>query len=333
MPKNYQSYSKDELVRELNKLKKQKKYGLVWEDKPEDVVEQCKTKLPVLNYTHEKKIDVIYIDPPYNTGAKDWKYNNDYVDSEDPYRHSKWLSLMEKRLKIAKKLLNKNGVLICTIDENEFARLGLILEEIYPAYQITCVTIIHNPAGVQGKNFSYVHEYAYFVYPKNGNYIGKTTRQEDLVSPLRDWGTISKREQAKNCFYPIFIKDNKITGFGDVCADKYHPKKSNIILDDGSISIYPIDKHDIERKWVFSRNSVEKIIDQLFIKKISGEHVVMRRKQEASYKTVWDDKRYYANIYGSKLLNNLINIKFPFPKSLYAGDIIKSCGWIKMSVS
>lgn len=347
------------LKKEIDRLKKsvkEKKFGLVWMDVPEKFDEESENKLPILkeipekavinnddnpthiliegdnyhaltclNYTHKGKIDVIYIDPPYNTGAKDWKYNNNYVEENDPWRHSKWINFMSNRLHLAKRLLKKDGVLICTIDENEHAALGMLLSEIFSEYDITCVTIIHNPAGVQGNNFSYVHEYAYFIYPKGGTYIGKTIRSDDLVSPLRDWGTISKREQAKNCFYSIKIKDNKIVSFGKVCDADFHPQKANIFLKNGLIEIYPIDKHGIERKWVFSRNSIEKIKDQLSVKKINGEFVIIRTKQEANYRTVWDDKRYYANIYGSKLLNNLINVKFPFPKSLYAvEDCIKA---------
>ena len=136
--------TKEKLLAEIGRLKKElkkkKKYGLVWEDTPEDVVEMCREKLPVLkevknkeiitdknkpvnlliegdnyhalsvlNYTHAKKIDVIYIDPPYNTGNKDFKYNDKFVDKEDGYRHSKWLNFMEKRLKLAKNLLKNNG--------------------------------------------------------------------------------------------------------------------------------------------------------------------------------------------------------------------------------
>ena len=90
--------------------------------------------LQLLVYLYAEKVDCIYIDPPYNTGAKDWKYNNDYVDSNDQYRHSKWLSMMEKRLKLAKKLLNpKDSVLIVTIDEKEYLHLGCLLEELFPA--------------------------------------------------------------------------------------------------------------------------------------------------------------------------------------------------------
>ena len=185
-----QNLSKESLIKEIERLKKElkkkKKYGLVWEEKPEEVVEMCKTKLPVLkevknkeiitdkdkpvnlliegdnyhalsvlNYTHAKKVDVIYIDPPYNTGARDWKYNNNYVDINDAWRHSKWLSFMSHRLRLLKNLLSPNGVLICTIDHNEQEALGLLLKELFPSKEITCVTIIHNPSGIQGKNFSY----------------------------------------------------------------------------------------------------------------------------------------------------------------------------------
>src|SRR3989338_2255969 len=152
--KKIDDMTKEELVALVKEVKKRKKYGLVWEDKPEDVVEQCKKELPVLeeskdkaiqkdeglptnliiegdnyhslsvlNYTHEGKIYVIYIDPPYNTGAKDWKYNNHFVDSEDPYRHTKWISLINHRLRLAKKLLAPNGIICITIDDNELPRL------------------------------------------------------------------------------------------------------------------------------------------------------------------------------------------------------------------
>lgn len=140
-----------------------KRYGLVWEDKPEDVEEQLRSMLPVfkevkeraiisenpeapnhiliegdnlhaltaLSYTHEGKIDVIYIDPPYNTGNKDFKYNDTFVDREDTYRHSKWLSFMEKRLKIAKRLLSEKGVIFISIDDNEQSQLKMLCDEIF----------------------------------------------------------------------------------------------------------------------------------------------------------------------------------------------------------
>src|SRR3989344_2834630 len=104
--------------------------------------------LSVLNYTHKGKIDVIYIDPPYNTGARDWKYNNNYVDSTDSFRHSKWLSLMCKRLILAKNLLKNDGVICVTIDDNELAALWLLMDEIFNEQNhLGTVTIRNNPKG------------------------------------------------------------------------------------------------------------------------------------------------------------------------------------------
>lgn len=162
MSKPLQEYSKDELIALVKSLKKTKKFGLVWEDKPERVVLDCETKLPVLteaderviakaedqptnliiegdnyhslsvlNYTHASKIDFIYIDPPYNTGNKDFVYNDSFVDKEDGYRHSKWLSFMEKRLRLAKSLLTDTGVLFISIDDNEYAHLKLLCDDIF----------------------------------------------------------------------------------------------------------------------------------------------------------------------------------------------------------
>lgn len=153
----------DEKSALIELLRKQKKYGLVWEDKPEDVEERLRDELPVLiedtgnaiisedadapnhiliegdnlealtalAYTHEGKIDVIYIDPPYNTGNKDFVYNDRFVDKEDSYRHSKWLSFMSKRLRIAKRLLSDKGVIFISIDDNEQAQLKLLCDEIF----------------------------------------------------------------------------------------------------------------------------------------------------------------------------------------------------------
>lgn len=154
--------SKEQLIEEVKKLKTRKKYGLVWEDKPENVVIECKNSLPVLdeveekaiisdkdlptnliiegdnyhalsvlNYTHQRGIDVIYIDPPYNRGNKDFKYNDNYVDIEDTYRHSKWLSFMSKRLLLARELLKNNGVIFISIDDNEYANLKLLCDIIF----------------------------------------------------------------------------------------------------------------------------------------------------------------------------------------------------------
>ena len=109
--------------------------------------------LQLLEYLYAGKVDCIYIDPPYNTGARDWKYNNDYVDGNDSYRHSKWLSMMEKRLRIAKKLLNpKDSVLIVTIDEKEYLHLGCLLEEMFPEARMQMISSVINPKGNRRDN-------------------------------------------------------------------------------------------------------------------------------------------------------------------------------------
>ncbi len=121
--------------------------------------------LEALTFTHRGKIDVIYIDPPYNSGARDWKYNNDYVEKEDIYRHSKWLAFIERRLKVAAALLNPEAsVLVVTIDEKEYLRLGLLLEQTFPEARIQMVSSSINPAAVaRAGSFGRIDEYIYFV--------------------------------------------------------------------------------------------------------------------------------------------------------------------------
>ena len=137
-------------------------------DKPYQVVINGENyhALESLLFCYAGKIDCIYIDPPYNTGARDWKYNNDYVDGGDEYRHSKWLAFMERRLKLARQLLNQSeSVLVCTIDEKEYLRLGLLLEQVFPNAHIQMVSIVINPNGVARDHEMYrVEEYAFFVY-------------------------------------------------------------------------------------------------------------------------------------------------------------------------
>lgn len=138
--------------------------------------------LQLLEYLYAEKVDCIYIDPPYNTGAKDWKYNNDYVDSSDAYRHSKWLSMMEKRLKLAKKLLNpEDSVLIVTIDEKEYLHLGCLLEEIFPEARIQMITTVISAKGVvRTGQFSRVEEYIYILE------LGNSSVQPGVYNMLDD---------------------------------------------------------------------------------------------------------------------------------------------------
>lgn len=217
--------------------------------------------LNLLQEKYHEAVKCIYIDPPYNTGLSEIAYKNGY-------KHSSWLSIMENRLMLSKALSTSDGVLTIAIDENEQERLGFLLDILYPDFQKTCVTVIHNPGGIQGTNFSYNHEYAYFVYPSFGEYIGFENRNAENadVRPLRDVSTGDHlREDAANCFYPIYVKDKKIIGFGDVCEDSFHPESVNVLRSDGILEIYPIDAQGNERKWVFARQTVESIFDELAI--------------------------------------------------------------------
>lgn len=342
--------SLSQIAREISK----KKYGLLWEEHEEDVYREMETRIPVfledesraihisdqlplhfllegdnlhslhlLEKTHRGRVDAIYIDPPYNTGAKDWKYNNDYVAKEDGFRHSKWLSMMAHRLRIAKRLLTTDGVLICAIDENEQAPLMLLLDEIFgEAYQADCITIVHNPRGVQGDNFSYVHEYAIFVHKKGQKAVGSREIQADEItwSSLRNWGTESERLDAANCFYPIFVKDGEIVGFGDdITLTDLHPARNEWDPETGVCAVYPVDEKGIERKWRYARQSVEGIRHLLRVKRTrDNDWDIEIGKDFGAYRTVWTHRKFDANEYGTQLVKSIVPTSdFNFPKSLY----------------
>ena len=347
----------DASIRALSEIENSlidRKYGLVWEEHEEnvDVILQdnipvlcenkdreiiCDENLPfnfliegdnlhslhLLRKTHCRKIDCIYIDPPYNNGKKDWKYNNRFIDINDTYMHSKWLSMMSRRLSIAKELLTDNGTLICAIDENELATVILLLEEIFGTqYIIDKIAVIHNPRGIQGDNFSYIHEYALFVYKKGYKVVATREVSEEEIdwSPLRNWGDESERLDAANCFYPIYVKDNKIIGFGDdvTSDDTIHPTKNEFDEETGITSVWPIDNQGIERKWRYARHTVEGIKNLLKVVTSNGILDVRIGKDFAPYKTVWADKKYDSNEYGTQLISSMAeNCDFDYPKSLY----------------
>lgn len=211
--------------------------------------------LKMLTYTHYHSIDCIYIDPPYNTGAKDWKYNNDYVDGDDGYRHSKWLSFMERRLLVAKQLLNPDdSVLIVTIDEKEYLRLGMLLEQTFPEATIQMVTSVISAKGVfREGQFSRIQEYVYIVTLGKArlslwvsNMIGDDY-SDDGVIPLPEvkeieWLGLRRREPSAvrgarpNQFFPIYVDRTTgfISGVGDAVPDDYdvstHEVDSNTLV-------------------------------------------------------------------------------------------------------
>ena len=264
-----------------------------------------------------KKIDTIYIDPPYNAQSSEIIYVNNY-------KHSSWLTLMENRIELSKQLLAENGANICAIDEVEQEILGLLIKEKFKRnYDNICVTVINNPSGQQGDNFSNTHEYLYFSYPNKKGKISLEIRDEGNadIRNFRDvTGDESLRTAAKNCFYPIFIKGNKIVGFGNICSKNYHPESINVKVND-IIAVYPIDPEGVERKWRFSRKTVETIKDELFVHYLNKRNVydIKRNKKSFNYKTVWTDSKYSSNNYGSQLLNNILGKQvFDYPKSLHA---------------
>lgn len=271
--------------------------------------------LELLQEKYKEQVKCIYIDPPYNAQSSEIVYKN-------TFKHSSWLSMMDNRLKIGKMLLNPDAVHIIAIDEVEQERLGQLINIVFPNYQKDCIVVIHNPTGQQGNNFSYTHEFAFFIYPIGGKrYIGEEIRSENIdTRNLRAvTGDDSRRESAKNCFYPIFIKDGEVIGFGEVSPDNFHPKM-NETLEDRVIAVYPIDPQGVERKWRFARQSVESIKNELFPKYLSARKVwdIQRSKNKFNYKSVWTDTRYFANNYGTQPLNKIMGEQlFSFPKSIY----------------
>ena len=262
------------------------------------------------------RIKLIYIDPPFNpdSSANTFTYNNSF-------NHSTWLTFMKNRLEVAKKLLTDDGVLIVAIDDNEQARLGVLLEEMFEDYKIHCITVVHNPRGVQGTNFSYTHEYAFFVLPEGQKVIGDREISDDEItwSNLRNWGGESLREDARNCFYPILIEKDEVVGFGEVLPDDEHPSAQTTIQ--GSTSyVYPIDIHGVERKWRYARQSVEEIQEFLRVRKKKNDDgfEIEIGKNFETYRTVWANPRYDANEYGTQIVKSLVpDAEFGFPKSLY----------------
>lgn len=221
--------------------------------------------LKMLTYTHYHSIDCIYIDPPYNTGAKDWKYNNDYVDSDDGYRHSKWLSFMERRLLVAKQLLNpEDSALIVTIDEKEYLRLGMLLEQTFPEARITMVTSSINAAGVTRKGtFGRSSEYLYFVQlgeskptplPLGNEWNDVATKNKTKIrwNLLMRSGTSARRIDSPNQFYPVFIRNTADGPIFESVGDSLIEGPPERFEDEHRAVIWPIRQDGSEGRWQIS---------------------------------------------------------------------------------
>lgn len=358
---DYSALSKEELLTIVGKLEAQKKYGLVWDiDRTKEVFEaDLHTSIPflteetknnlyigeelqnnvfiegdnyhalsVLNYTHQGKVDVIFIDPPYNTGNKTWRYNNSYVESDDTYKHSKWISFMHKRLKLSKNLLTDDGIIIVSIDDYEVHNLRFLLDEIFGENnRLGTITVINKKSGrTTDKFFATSHEYYYF-YAKNSEIasIGMMESSEETKQTYRladeegsyKWrdflrtGGFSTPEERPNSHYPIY----------------FDPKTKKIDIEKfpNSIEIFPVDSKGKNRVWRQTRPSLMKLVTAgsiLIEETKTGWKVRIkdRIKMVVKPKTVWDNPLYDAATHGTKLLESILNKPrtFDFPKSVYA---------------
>jgi adenine-specific DNA-methyltransferase len=230
--------------------------------------------LQLLEYLYAGKVDCIYIDPPYNTGARDWKYNNDYVDGNDGWRHSKWLSFMEKRLRLAKKLLKSDtGVLICTIDEHEVHHLGNLMSEIFSECSRQMATIVINQKGVSQGRLARVEEYALYAFmpsallPAHHDDLlsGDRSEQKRFQTPRWEWllrgGSNSRREDRHLLFYPIFVEpeSKKITGVGTPLPLDQVPSEESI--QDKRVA-WPIRRDGSLGNWQVGPSSFKGLIEQ-----------------------------------------------------------------------
>ena len=406
--KQLEGLSDDERAKLVNSLNITKKYGLVWEEKLEDVEEQLRTTLPVLRevtekrilalstlifhkekeikseiqqslfepgntedstpeaypsgklgrapnhiliegdnlhaltalaFTHEGKIDAMYFDPPYNTGAKDWKYNNNFVVKEDAYRHSKWLAMMSKRLKIAKKLLKEDGIICVTIDDYEMPRLVMLMEEIFGEdNHLGTIVIRINPSGRSTvKGVSITHEYGLFFGKSNEAQVGRLERNEKQLSryDVKDetgafeWVNFRKhggtRKESPTMYYPIFITDNTIR----VPDLKWNEEKNEwTALEEPNSNetiAYPIDDNGKERRWKWGLDRIRKSPDEFCVRKDRTGKIAVYVKARMQNECVlpltwWDKKEYSATAYGTNLLKEIFGELqiFSYPKSIHA---------------
>lgn len=365
MGKPLDECSREELV-EIIKSQKEtisrtKKFGLVWEDKPEKVATDCAKKLPVikevadraineagdseptnviiegdnyhalsvLNYTHAGKIDVIYIDPPYNTGNTSWRYNNNYVSSEDSFRHSKFISYLNKRILLSKNLLKPSGIFVITIDDYEIGPVRLLMDSIFgEENRLGLVTIMHNPRGrSDDKFFATSHEYALF-YAKDKNLVKTYTmeltdeqralfKHEDDISsyrllPLKRTGSNSTPKERPKLFFPLYINKKTL----EISVDKKNAE--------GWDEVLPVDGRGEYRVWRWGKPKIEaEWKDEIIVKKNGGKYSLFtkdRIKEGRKPKTIWTDSKYDASSHGTVLLEKMLGKRkvFDYPKSLYA---------------
>lgn len=289
--RDYSDWSKEELVEELHKLSSRKRFGLVWEDRKEDALENLATTFPLLeldkkrsigdegensnlliegdnlfslsllNFSHKEKVDLIYIDPPYNRGLNDFKYNDNYVDSEDAFRHSKWLSFMQKRLILAKSLLKPSGAIFISIDNNEMAHLKLLCDEIFGERNHIGVLIWRKKEGGGQTDQYFVTEHEYVLaYAKSPEY-----KWRDEV--ILDDGSSFNLEDERGKFKAV-----KLAKWGNTARRVDRPTMYfSISAPDGS-KVFPIAPDGGDGRWRVAKKRMDSIIsDDLVFWKQQGD--------------------------------------------------------------
>lgn len=365
-------HNDDESIIALNNIENaltEKKYGLVWEEHSENVDEMLEHHIPVfeevedkkievkpdkefnfllegdnlhslklLEKTHKGKIDVIYIDPPYNTGAKNWKYNNNYVDKNDTFKHSKFISFLHKRLIIARRLLADTGIIVVTIDDYELENLLMLMNEIFGEDKhLGTVVIKNNPQGRSSTSgFQVSHEYALFYGMKN-SVIGRLERTEEQLGRYKEKDEIGPFEwrnfraqysqESPSMVYPIFIK--KDGSDFRIPQLKWNPDRDAYdCLEEPSsyefISM-PIDNTGRMRTWKWSKETLlrDKEKHTGIRKDTNGNYAVYYKGRLKNPDilpfTLWDKPEYSASTFGANILSSIIGKgKFNYPKSLYA---------------
>lgn len=295
----------------------------------------------LLQKVYGSSIRCTYIDPPYNSPSSEVLYKNSY-------KHSAWLTLMHSRLIEGQRLQSEDGAVVIAIDKYEHNWLFDLCKDIFPEDDVVSVAIEHNKKGTQGDHFSYSNEYAVFVVPMEMKTLNEVMRPESEweYSAFRNWGSESERADAANCFYPVYIQNGVVVGYGDVLSDEIHPDAPNQVIvgelkcfvpneqgsvtlsgskDNPVIAVWPIDDEGVERKWRYAYQSIGEIYDYLKAETSrKGNYQIKMPKYSDQFKTLWSDSRYNAGDYGTKVLTGMGFTKedFEYPKSVYT---VKDC--------
>ena len=371
--KNAEGFSNEEKSQMLALLNENKTYGLVWEKSTEEAWEMMKDYVPVLkedeskridhgsenpnhiliegdnlnaltalSYTHEGKIDVIYIDPPYNTGNNDFVYNDKFIGEDDSYRHSKWLSFMEKRLKIARRLLSDKGVIFISIDDNEVSNLKLLCDEIFLGSFLQKIIIESNPRGSQSsKYFANVHEYLLcyskktnpdisFGLSKNEDNLSEYSSEDDKgkfrLLGLRQRGGAWRRSDRPLLYYPIYV----------------NPSDHSVSLEKNdlyNIEVVPQRPSGEDSRWTWGKDKFQKnkdLLQGVLVNEgtekekwdIYRKDYLLDEKGEeklAKVKSIWNEKEINYQNGGNEIKEIIGDGKFSYPKPLFLLDKVLRC--------